>query len=234
MALGGWLGDDGTWKDIESAWIQRIDFENRVSAKRGLKPISRYHASDCANLAGEFSEWSAQRQIPFVRKLIEIIGRNKPTGFAFGASRDDLLAYYPQLKRNWKEILYYLCLTACLEEIGIIVEQRFPHERVAVIHERSEFDGKARLAFDNKLASQNFLQGKYFTTIAPLNWQDCVALQPADMLAYEGFKVFESHRQNNEKLRKSLQKIVGSKVPLRVGWVRKEYFENLNIRGAQP
>ncbi|HME33453.1 MAG TPA: hypothetical protein VKG65_11920, partial [Terriglobales bacterium] len=51
MALGGWLGDDGTWKDIESAWIQRIDFENRVSAKRGLKPISRYHASDCANLA---------------------------------------------------------------------------------------------------------------------------------------------------------------------------------------
>ena len=120
MAVGGWLCDNHTWNRIESAWIQRIDFENRFSVKRGLKPISRFHASQCSSLENEFSEWTVKRQIAFVKKLIEIIGRNRPVGFVFGASREDLLANYPQLQKHWKVVLYYLCLTACLEEIGTV------------------------------------------------------------------------------------------------------------------
>jgi hypothetical protein len=234
MAVGGWLCDNDTWEQIERAWIQRIAFENRLSLKQRFKPISRYHAADCSNLKNEFEGWPVERQIGFSKKLIEIIGRNKPIGFVFGASREDLLSYYPQLEKHWKIVLFYLCFTACLEAVGTIMDNEFSSERVAIIHERGPLDAKAKQAFDNKLASPNFPQGRYFTTIAPLAWQDCVALQSADLFAYEGFKLFESRRNNNERLRKSLQKIVGSKVRIRAGWVRKEYFENLNIKGAQP
>src|ERR1700685_1218232 len=66
FCVGGFMAPIGTWSKIETPWKQRIDFENRKSAKKGFPPISRYHATDCANLKKEFTEtngWSIDRQI---------------------------------------------------------------------------------------------------------------------------------------------------------------------------
>ncbi len=54
FVVGGFLAFESQWRDIEKAWRQRIEYENRQSAKKGFRPISRYHASDCSNLKMNF------------------------------------------------------------------------------------------------------------------------------------------------------------------------------------
>src|SRR5262245_59144069 len=70
FCVGAWLARVKTWGGIENKWKQRIEFENRVSFKHNFPPISRYHATDCANLKREFSEergWTIPRQIRFTK-----------------------------------------------------------------------------------------------------------------------------------------------------------------------
>lgn len=83
FCVGGWLAVYYSWTDIETAWKQRIDHENRMSVKKGFPPISRYHATDCANLKNEFEEskgWSIPRQILMCKRLCKIIGQQRPAG----------------------------------------------------------------------------------------------------------------------------------------------------------
>jgi len=46
-----------------------------------------------------------------------------------------------------------------------------------------------------------FMGKSLFSTIAPVGWEDCIPLQPADMLAYEVFK--DALRQFNRKDRRA-------------------------------
>jgi hypothetical protein len=48
-----------------------------------------------------------------------------------------------------------------------------------------------------------------FSTIAPMGWEDCVPLQPADMLAYETFRD-ALRRFNNKDRRASLNYLLQS------------------------
>src|SRR5437762_10419019 len=72
MCLGGWLADSEKWAAIENAWNERLEYERRISVKKGQIPISRYHASDCASLQSEYRGWSRNRQILFAKRLLQI------------------------------------------------------------------------------------------------------------------------------------------------------------------
>ncbi|MGB7075407.1 MAG: hypothetical protein WA578_19745, partial [Candidatus Sulfotelmatobacter sp.] len=52
-------------------------------------------------------------------------------------------------------------------------------------------DGTILKAFNHQLMNEKFEHSKYFTTIAPLGWEDCLALQPADLVAFESCKYAE-------------------------------------------
>jgi hypothetical protein len=49
--------------------------------------------------------------------------------------------------------------------------------------------------------------GERFTTIAPMGWEDCVPLQPADLIAYENFKIVERNSKG-KKRRISMERIL--------------------------
>jgi len=42
------------------------------------------------------------------------------------------------------------------------------------------------------MSSKQFVGKEYFTTIAPLTWKQSIALQPADLVAFECFKQAEA------------------------------------------
>jgi|GEM_PF-5179457 len=48
MCIGGWLGYQRDWDNLENEWKKEIEIENKDLTKVGLKPITRYHATDCA------------------------------------------------------------------------------------------------------------------------------------------------------------------------------------------
>ncbi len=102
MCVGGWLFHEDGWPLIESQWSARIAYENRISRKKGLKQLSRYHASDCASCLNEFEGWSVPRQILLTKKIIEIFAKHRPAAFVFGATKRELIQAFPDVNdENW-------------------------------------------------------------------------------------------------------------------------------------
>jgi hypothetical protein len=225
MCVGGWLCPEGSWKRIEDKWLARIEHERRISVKHGHKPISRYHATDCGNLKREFSAkhgWTIDRQIQLTKKLIGVIGKAtpQPIGIVIGMSLKELALVRPAFtEKELKWWAYRFCMGECLNNVAKASHEWFTHDTVSVIHEASDELNSAALEAFQDLKLSRVPYRRQVVTLAPGSWQDFPALQPADLLAYEGFK-FTSARKRDEDsnhLRKSLEKVIGHGVLVRTG-----------------
>jgi hypothetical protein len=230
MCVGGWLAPDGLWEEIEEKWEQRIDYENRISAKKDFPPISRYKAADCANLKNEFDPargWSKDRQIRFVKKLVGIIGKKKLVGIGVGVSLKGYETAYPTLKAALRN-MYRISMLHCLHLVGGAMSEHWPSERVTVFYDHGDFGGGAQSAF-GAVKKPAYQYRDYFVTVAPRSWEDSIALQPADLIAYETFKSIRADIRTDESLveenaRKSLRALMGWDVPLVIHYFRSEIF----------
>jgi hypothetical protein len=233
ICIGGWLAPDGLWEKIEPRWKNRVEHEKRISIKKGFTPISRYHAADCSSLLNEFDRpkgWDTDRQIRFAKKLIEIIGKERLVGYVVGSSLKGYKTAYKDLDAARKG-LYGVCMYNCLFLVGQDIDQFWPSERVTIFHDHGDFNGAAQSAFTAAKA-KDFPYRNYFVTMAPRCWEDSIALQPADLIAYEGFKVIQADIQSDEtlieeRMRKSLQAMFAWKIPLRVHYFRSGIFRAL-------
>jgi len=243
LCVGGWLCDDDTWKHIDLKWAARIEYERRISALKGLKPLTRYHASDCANHKREFEGWSRDRQILLTKKLLSILGVFKPFGVAAGVSFNELKSAFPNLKTK-KDIeweAYKLCMQSCFVQIGDTMAHEIPYERVTIIHDQGKgtFNGAALSAFEDMDAAKKFPNKKYFVTIAPGSAEKFIALQSADLIAYEGMKLTDAHKRGKLDFRKSMEAIIGHRIPITAGYLRADGLHELAelgliLPGARP
>jgi hypothetical protein len=190
VCVGGWIATDEKWDRIQEEWLTRLNYENRVSAKHGLKKLRRFHAADCSNLVNDFEGWSRGRQIRFVKALLNILIEHKPMAFAFGASFSEFCALFPSdRKKHLIKECFKFCIDRCLKDIGEVMHRHYTHERISVIHDRDGLLPAARIVFDNLMKDDTYKYRRYFVTFAPMSWEDCVPLQPADMIAYDVFKL---------------------------------------------
>jgi hypothetical protein len=60
--------------------------------------------------------------------------------------------------------------------------------KYVLFHERCSYDFAYLEGFNQMMNDPTFDCKELFSTIAPLGWEDCIALQPADVIAYEAFK----------------------------------------------
>ncbi len=72
---------------------------------------------------------------------------------------------------------------------------------------------------------------KCFLTMAPGDWQNFIALQPADLIAFEGYKLTDSFKLGKRHLRQSL---LGIDNPLAAGYFTEESFRQLKETGFMP
>ncbi|MGP8269603.1 MAG: hypothetical protein ACLQLH_06010 [Terracidiphilus sp.] len=79
--------------------------------------------------------------------------------------------------------------------------------RIALIHDRSDYDQHILKAFNNAKNDSTFEGREIFVSITSQGWEDCVPLQAADLLAYETFKDAENHVIGRSR-RKSLTSIL--------------------------
>jgi hypothetical protein len=115
----------------------------------------------------------------------------------------------PETKGDPIGVAYDVLLKFLMAEIGSgIVE--IPNGKITLFHERCSYDGTLLASFNELIDDPTFSSRKYFTTIAPMGWEDCVPLQPADLVAYENFK--EGFRQlpnpKPRQRRKILEKLL--------------------------
>jgi hypothetical protein len=59
---------------------------------------------------------------------------------------------------------------------------------IALVHERCDSDADIVKAFNQVTADESFDGRDHFATIVARGWEECIALQAADMLAYENFR----------------------------------------------
>ena len=234
MCVAGWLAPDGLWDVIERQWEERIEYEGRISRRKGFPAISRFKAADCSSLVNEFDRakgWSEHRQISLVKKLVRIIGRERLVGIGFGASLEGYEAVYKTLNAAQRNV-YRTCMVRCLQLVGQAMSESWPSERVTIFHDHGRFNGAAQSAF-TAIKQRDSIYRDYFVTMAPRSWEDSIALQPADLIAYEMFKAIQRYMHAKEtvveqNIRKSLRALMGWKVPLSVRYVGPELFRAIS------
>ena len=188
-----------TWLEVERLWKLHLAAKNRELKKTGRPLISRYHAADCSGRRNEFDGWNHDERDKFVIGLFGVIKRMRGGMHTVGydISLDDLCAVFPEWANDRLGSGYDFLTKFVLWTLGQDHKENAPSAQVKItlFHDRTpKHDVTILNAFNNYMADPNFDHRHYFTTIAPLGWEDCIALQPADLVAFEVFKAAQAHR----------------------------------------
>jgi hypothetical protein len=209
-------------------WEARIALENRNSAKKGFPPISRYHATDCANLKREFTQkngWDIPRQVRLTKRLCAIFAQHHPQAIVIGGAPEDVRSISTD---DVKEFMYSACLKMCLLEMAGVMH-RHPPGKVEIVFDRGPFTHIATEAFGAIQAEkENTREYDCLQTMEAQGWEDCPALQVADFIAYQGMHRVDGSLRGRREIKKSLQALIGKRVPINIGYYTKQNF--LDIR----
>ncbi len=236
FCVGGWILLEKAWTSLENKWRQRVELERRNSIKKGFPPISRYHASDCSSLLVEFDRskgWDNERQKRFSKKLLGIIAEHRPHGVVIGGSIDLFQQHFPEDKKRWRQAMYYVSISLVMNELNEIRKAHYSSERITISYDSGKLSPMASRAFcslknDGPINGEDIAQ--HFVTMAPLRWQDCLLLQPADLLAFEGMKRIDGHLRGNSAIRKSFAALLGKKVDIGVAVFTDAYLREIKKR----
>jgi hypothetical protein len=231
LTLSCVVGHGGMWWWIEQAWLQVLQKKNAELKIQGRKQLSRYHAADCSNLKKEFADWTIPEQIAFTEQLIDRVFRRHPMWItSYTLDLRDLVAHFPEAKENPYGLAHVLLLHHIMKFIAdtVLADKRYIEDRILLIHDRSDYDAVLLDAFNQMKKDEKLVNHERFTAIVPMGWEDCVPLQPADLLAYGNFRtVAAGHR-----MRKDLRLIVDlDSFGGRGVFLTKEAFKE--IRGKQ-
>lgn len=195
------------WDEIERKWKLHLDAKNKALKKAGRPVITRYHASDCSSRHGEFEGWSYEERDSFVRGLFGVLKQVDTFTAVFDMQLDDLCDVFPEWAHDRLEAAYGTLTVFLMYLIGKDFKKFGDGRinRVTLFHDQTGGNGKydpaILRAFNSQMGKPDFMYKDYFTTIAPLKWQDCIALQPADMVAFECFKEAQARLEQRSSRR---------------------------------
>ncbi len=203
------VGDGGTWFYLEQDWLGVIDRKNKALLSEGRKPISRYHATDCQFRVKEFKGWSVEERDEFCLQLFSVLEKCRLDVFGYSIDLQQLTEEIPETKKNPEGFAYIIALCFVMLEIGDFTLRRERHAVLSLIHDRCDYNTALSLMFTAMLDDPGFPYRQRFTTLAPMGWEECPLLQPADLMAYENFKESQRlvHRAQHAR-RRSLDRLI--------------------------
>jgi hypothetical protein len=196
------VGEGKQWTWVERAWLNCLEKKNSELRAQGRKELSRYKASDCSTFNGEFKGWTQQEQIALQASLIKIFMLHPLAIFAFTLDLRDLVAVFPEASNNPYPLANVVVLTYLILETAMHVLGRYPEHKLLLIHDRGKYDAVLLEAFNHVRDTSRYKDR--LVSLAPMGWEDCVPLQPADFLAYENYKAVERETAGYKR-RKTLE-----------------------------
>ena len=219
FALSCLLARGADWTEFERKWKLHLAAKNRELKKAGRPTISRYHASDCSGRRKEFKGWTHDERDAFVLGLFQIFRQINTFTVVWDVQIDDVCSVFPEYAKDRLEATYFWLTTFMLIQIGKDFNwepKRGKENRFTLFHDRTSGNGKAGTgkydptilqAFNRLKNDPTFSHRDKFTTVAPLGWKDCIALQPADLVAFECYKQAEA-RLEARKNRRSFEALL--------------------------
>lgn len=207
------LAKGENWQWIAQDWKGVIDEKNKVLAKQGRKQIRRFHAVDLNNYAEDFEGWTSDERKEFSEALLHVFDKpsNRVSGFSYSIELQALIRLIPETKNDPIGFADSLLLKSLMREIGDDFSEanngNLSGIRIVLIHDRGNYNGVLQDAFESLRTDPAFKYPSLFATLTPMGWEDCIPLQPADLLASENFKETLRHVSDNEKDRKRDRRI---------------------------
>ena len=182
-----------TWRDwfwIETAWHNVIEKKNAELIAAGRKPIQRFHSKEISNYENDFEGWNGTERTAFTSQLLKKgINGAYLQSVGFTANLREVAADWPRVK--FEDVMrfgYHVMLRLILLKLESLVPEYYgAGSRIILIHERCSYDETFLDAFNHYLQKRPEAKD-LFASIAPMGWEDCIPLQPADFLAYEAMK----------------------------------------------
>jgi len=209
------LAKGANWQWIVMDWEKVLDAKNASLAEQGRKTLPRYHSVDINNFVAEYEDWTPEERAQFSKELLHVFEKpsNRASGFAYSVDLRLLTEIIPNTKADPKGFAYSLLLKLLMAEIGTKFDDANNGDlsgvRIALIHDRCAYNGVLQEAFESYKRDHTSSYGSLYATLAPMGWEDCVPLQPADLIAYENYKEVLRHVSVNEKDRRR-----GMRIPL--------------------
>jgi hypothetical protein len=176
LTVGAYVARPGLWRD----WTKRWNVAKR--------PIKMFHAVDCANFAGEFKGWTAERRDPLVVRLLDVLRESDFPGCVIGLHMDEFrkaMAGRGDLLSTFGEP-YVACFHWVVQTIINVAVEVGSQERIGFVHECNDYRQEALEAFAWIKRYGN--PGHRVVGLTFAETRDYVPLQAADVLAYEGNK----------------------------------------------
>jgi hypothetical protein len=222
--VAGFFSDENTWKDIETRWSEVND---RLH-------VPRFHAAHLNGKTYEYEGWDDAQKIAYSSELLKIIGAHGKRMHAFTCG---MLAdkYRDIISDHGREKLghpYVACFGACIARVADEMDRgSFPaSDQIAVIIDRNEFQTEAVQLFYDLKDNPHFPYHHRLATCAPADSADVVALQAADLIAYESFKRLNIKRDTDAADMRTVMSILVESI----GYDGGNYFNERILRDLKP
>jgi hypothetical protein len=218
--VGGFFSHGDMWDKVEQQW----------NAKNERVHVKRFHASHLNARAGEFEGWSKNRQMRYAKDMLSIIKRKGTSIFAVSCG---------MFAREYERIIspagrerlghpYIACFKACVTLIaqGMDHESFGPDDTFSVILDQNDFQTEAVDVFYKLKATEEWPYSRRLETCTPGSSAVVAALQTADLIAYDSFRLLHGKHRSVARARRSLESMYSKNVFMGV-YYEKETLESL-------
>jgi hypothetical protein len=108
LVVGGWLGEENQWSDVQRQWCAAISSENETLPD--ARKISRYHASEMNARDNEFKGWDSDRMLRLTKRLLNIVGNSGMVAVSCGMDLAAFLEIFPHRDPPDYGIAYGWCM----------------------------------------------------------------------------------------------------------------------------
>jgi hypothetical protein len=162
----------------------------------------------------EFKNWTLPMRTKFGAKLMNIITRRKMGMVCCGIDLNALRQVFPDRDPKNHNRAYAICIQVIMVEIGHLMREWFPGDKVLLIHDRGNWDADALAAFNTMVGSGDWPSKDVFLSIAPMSREQSVGLQAADLIAFEAQRALQTKLiRNSEDMRWAMLQFEDKKVP---------------------
>jgi len=181
--MAGLLAPTWGWEELESKWKSTLEvFE-----------ISWFHMKDFANFQGEFKGWKEERRKELYGELLAHVYDVRPVPVGSILAMSDYHSLRPEQQQAFGDPYHigFLSVLSYLTHIGARLLQDFPHEKIAtVFSDQVEFRHSAFQMWEDLRDRHNDV-ARLVESPVFRDTRELVALQAADIVAYELYKEFE-------------------------------------------
>jgi hypothetical protein len=206
LVVGGWIGEESQWRDVQRQWCAAISAENETLPE-GNK-ISRYHASEMNAKDNEFAGWQAARMLRFTQKLLDIVGHSGMTAVTCGIDLSAFLSIFPDRDPRDYGVAYGMCMKQIMMLLAEAMEAWEPEYRVVLVHDHGDWDKLAYDGFYQLVDDPDWPYRNRFVSITPLSSYADIGLQTADLIAYEAMRWLDDNLWTGEDMRKPLTELL--------------------------